>query len=203
MLIWFILNLLNLIIFLNIFSFYSNFALNIEVLLLFIFISIILNLFLYLYLILVNFINVKKDEVLKEYFLSLFDLFNLLIIFKEKLFFFRKILIKLYNYIKYIYIYVRLNFVYKFLKIKNFYLYIFNNVLNNYFLYSLFIKNKIFNYYFNFKKKIFFFSSYYGNILIKEEDSSLPLDVLSFSLILLLLKKNEFWVFSYLCFYFF
>ena len=71
----FILNLLNLIIFLNIYSFYNDFALNIEVLLFFIFIFIVLNLFIYLYSVLVNFMNVKKDEVLKEYFLSLFDLF--------------------------------------------------------------------------------------------------------------------------------
>ena len=179
----FILNLLNLIIFLNIYSFYNDFALNIEVLLFFIFIFIVLNLFIYLYSVLINFMNVKKDEVLKEYFLSLFDLYNLLLIFKEKLFFFKKILIKLYNFIKYISLFLRLNYISKFLKIKNYYIYIFNNVLNNNFLYSLFIKKKLLNYSFNFKKNFFFFNKYYNNLFLREDDASLNLDVSSSFLI--------------------
>lgn len=187
----FILNLINLIIFLNIYSFYNDFALNIEVLLFFIFISIVLNLFIYLYLVLINFMNVKKDEVLKEYFLSLFDLYNLLLIFKEKLFFFKKILIKLYNFIKYISIFLRLKYISKFLKIKNYYIYIFNNVLNNNFLYSLFIKKKLFNYFFNFKKKYFFFFKYYNNLFLMEDDISLNLDVPSSFLIFFWLNKKK------------
>ena len=187
-----ILNFLNLVIFLNIYSFYNNFVLNIEVLLFFIFIFIILNLFLYLYLILINFINVKKDEVLKEYFLSLFDLYNLLLIFKEKLFFFKKILIKLYNFIKYISIFLRLKYISKFLKIKNFFLYIFNNVLNNNFLCSLFIKKKLYNFFFNFKKNLFFFLKYYNNIFLKEDVSSLNSEnISSFLIFSWLNKKNK------------
>lgn len=187
----FILNLLNLIIFLNIYSFYNDFALNIEVLLFFIFIFIVLNLFIYLYSVLVNFMNVKKDEVLKEYFLSLFDLYNLLLIFKEKLFFFKKILIKLYNFIKYISLFLRLNYISKFLKIKNYYIYIFNNVLNNNFLYSLFIKKKLLNYSFNFKKNFFFFNKYYNNLFLREDDASLNLDVSSSFLIFSWLNKKK------------
>ena len=187
----FILNLLNLIIFLNIYSFYNDFALNIEVLLFFIFIFIVLNLFIYLYSVLINFMNVKKDEVLKEYFLSLFDLYNLLLIFKEKLFFFKKILIKLYNFIKYISLFLRLNYISKFLKIKNYYIYIFNNVLNNNFLYSLFIKKKLLNYSFNFKKNFFFFNKYYNNLFLREDDASLNLDVSSSFLIFSWLNKKK------------
>ena len=191
MFITFILNLLNLIIFLNIYSFYNDFALNIYVLLFFIFIFIVLNLFIYLYSVLINFMNVKKDEVLKEYFLSLFDLYNLLLIFKEKLFFFKKILIKLYNFIKYISLFLRLNYISKFLKIKNYYIYIFNNVLNNNFLYSLFIKKKLLNYSFNFKKNFFFFNKYYNNLFLREDYASLNLHVSSSFLIFSYLNKKK------------
>ena len=111
------------------------------------------------------------------------SLYNLLLIFKEKLFFFKKILIKLYNFIKYISLFLRLNYISKFLKIKNYYIYIFNNVLNNNFLYSLFIKKKLLNYSFNFKKNFFFFNKYYNNLFLKEDDASLNLDVSSSFLI--------------------
>jgi hypothetical protein len=111
----FILNALNLIIFLNIYSFYNDFALNIEILLSFIFVFIIINLFIYFYNILNDFIILKKDSILREYYTSLFDLFNLLLIFKQKLFFFKKILKKLYIFIKYIIFFFKLKYFSKFL----------------------------------------------------------------------------------------
>lgn len=183
-----ILNLFNIVIFLNIFSYYNYFALNIEILLFFIFIIIIFILFFYLYNLLLNFLYLNKNEILKEYYINLFDFFNLISFLNFNLNKNKQILIKLNNLLKYTLNFLNLQYLIKINKLINFFFYIYTNILTiDYFLFLLF-KKSFLNIFIKIKNKNFIFLNFYKNIFLKDFNN---LNSLNLNLIFFWLKNNK------------
>lgn len=163
-----ILNLFNIVIFLNIFSYYNYFALNIEILLFFIFIIILFILFFYLYNLLLNFLYLNKNEILKEYYINLFDFFNLISFLNFNLNKNKQILIKLFNLFKYSLNFLKLYYFFKINKLLNFFNYVYINILNVDHHFFLVLKKSILSFFIKIKNKNFVFINFYKNIFIKD-----------------------------------
>lgn len=151
-------NLLNLLFLSVIYSSYNNFILNVEFLLFIVFTFIILNFFLYTYNLLNDFLVLKKNELLKEYFYKFLDLYQLLNVLKQKIINIIKKFDFVFHLKKFICLFFEILSLDKLRIISKFCIYSYNNILTFYVNSYLFLKKNLLI--FLFEKKIIISNSY-------------------------------------------
>lgn len=164
-----IVNLLNLFFFCCLFTFYNFYFLSIEILLFFIFVTIFFNFFFYLYNILSDYLILKKNEILKEYFLKLYDFFYFLDIYKKKVLNILKNLNFFFNFLKFILIFYK-DLFFKKIKFFNFiYIYLINNIFTNFIINNISFNKNYFYFFVNFFFKKINLQKIFDNIFIKSD----------------------------------
>lgn len=156
---------LNIILVLNLFSYYNNFFLNVEVLLFLLFIFIVFNIFRISYKLLGIYLLQQKNLIVEEYYNKFFDFFHFLNFYKSNL----KIYVKnlIYNIIllKFVLQFFRNFYFKKLIFLKNIITYLVNNFLYVYYLQDILLKKLKTKNFFILKIKNFLFLKFYFNIL--------------------------------------
>lgn len=165
MFIQFLYLILNIILVLNLFSYYNNFFLNVEVLLFLLFLFIVFNIFKMSSKLLSIFLVQQKNLIIEEYYNKFFDFYYFLDFYKVNLNVYLKNLVYNVILLKFVLQFFQNFYLKKLSFFKNIINYLVNNFLYIYYLQDILLKKIKTKNFFELKIKNFLFLKFYFNIL--------------------------------------